>query len=305
MKKSLLVFPPMIGLLFIAGVAWAIFCPQCGKESPDDAKFCIKCGKRLPVERTDGKAADEAALVHEQAHKLIDMSPIPAGKFWMGSAKGKGPRVERPRHEVYLDAFYIDKYEVTNSKYAECIKKGACKKPSAWYICATGWSKYPSNWPTGGNNHPAVCVDWKAATSYCEWIGKRLPTEAEWEKAARGGTDTQYSFGDSKDDLGDYAWYDKNSDSKAHPVGQKKPNPYGLYDMHGNVFEWVADGYKRGYYKDSPKKNPTGPAKKRFPVYRGGSWADPAHEARSPARSRRTKVWQSSAFGFRCAVSAP
>ena len=116
------------------------------------------------------------------------------------------------------------------------------------------------------DEHPVVNVSWNDALAFCRWLSKkegkicRLPTEAEWEYACRAGSTTRYCFGDDASDLGEYAWYGANSDRKTHPVGTKKPNAWGLYDMHGNAWEWCADGYDAEYYEKSPTDDPTGPA---------------------------------------------
>jgi formylglycine-generating enzyme required for sulfatase activity len=155
----------------------------------------------------------------------------------------------------------------------------------------------------GRQGFPALCMFHHAAIEYCRWLsvktGKiyRLPTEAEWEYACRAGTTTAYSFGDDPAKLGDYAWYLENADAKPHPVGKKKPNPWGLYDMHGNVCEWVIDHYDKDYYKSfkpgtlalSPVVIPT---EKKFPhVARGGSWDDDATGLRSAVRKASHREW--------------
>lgn len=150
---------------------------------------------------------------------------IPAGEFQMETYKDNGAPAGSPR-TVELDAYNIYRTEVTAGEYryfAEETGRASIKQP---------------NWSTA--RHPVVNVEWEDADAYCKWAGGRLPTEEEWEKAARGGADTKYSFGDEASALGDYAWYDENSGGQARPAGGKRPNQYGLYDMHGNVWEWVS-----------------------------------------------------------------
>jgi formylglycine-generating enzyme required for sulfatase activity len=259
-----------------------------------------------------------------------EVALVPAGYFWMGSLGKEGSPDERPRHRVYLDSFYMDRYEVSVGKYRMCVDAGKCFAPRTGVGC---------NWhnPERGENYPVNCVDWTQATSYCSWAGKRLPTEAEWEKASRGGADTKYSFGDNDSALVEHAWFGKNSGMRdypgrfvagrylhlkkyvntygglSHPVGEKKPNQFGLYDMYGNVWEWVADWYDENYYRSAPERNPQGPAvgtQHRFTapgwqgmrrVIRGGSWY---HDPSSSRRwGFRPSMWYD-IIGFRCACSA-
>ncbi|MDD5627942.1 MAG: formylglycine-generating enzyme family protein [Elusimicrobia bacterium] len=216
------------------------------------------------------------------------MARIPAGEFWMGSPQGVGGSDEHPRHKVYLDAFDMDRTPVTVAQYREFSR-------------AAGRAMR-EQFPHTGDGHPVVNVGWDDAEAYCRWAGKRLPTEAEWEKAARGGTDTAYSFGDDERGLGDHAWYDANSGNWPHPVGQKKPNPYGLYDMAGDVWEWVSDWYDPDYYRISPGRNPQGPPTGAQHARRGGSWDNDAYRCRPASRGFLPgPIQRNSNWGFRCA----
>jgi len=212
---------------------------------------------------------------------------VPAGTFSMGDATYAGPV-----HSVYLDAFYIDKYEVTLAQYDA-------------FCDATGRTK-PSDYGYGRGNRPASYISWNDSKAFCEWAGKRLPTEAEWERACRAGTNTAYSFGDDPGLLGTYAWYFSNSGSMTHPVGEKTPNALGLYDMHGNVWEWVADWYDGSYYSVSPLNNPPGPSSGTYKVLRGGAWNYGGYGGyvdylRSGYRSYGGPGDSYSFFGCRCA----
>ncbi len=232
-----------------------------------------------------------------------DMVLIPAGEFQMGSANGE--RDEKPVHTVYLDAFYIDTYEVTVGEYKQFVE-------------ATGHRPLPESFsrtsPT--DRHPVVEVSWHDAMAYAQWAGKRLPTETEWEKAARGGLISQdYPWGDTIDTS--KANYDKNTKSGTHnvrttPVGMYPANGYGLYDMSGNVAEWCLDTYQRKFYTNGGQRNPIAGAEnvqqaiaeadlsKAKRVVRGGSWSFNAKSVRVANRLAEKPSLLSSDVGFRC-----
>jgi len=219
------------------------------------------------------------------------MAWIPAGEFTMGSPEGEGSPNERPSHKVVLAAYLLDRYEVSAGQYkafADAARRKLIKPV-----------------PPGKENLPAVHVNWHDARAYCASLGKRLPTEAEWEYAARGGESGKYCFGNEEARLGEYAWFWSNSGKQLHPVGLKKPNAYGLYDMHGNALEWTADWYSADYYELSPLINPEGPAEGEEKVVRGGSAFVSAGLCRSAARMRSTPDTAYSGRGFRCAASIP
>ena len=171
---------------------------------------------------------------------------IPAGEF---------TTADNPRKRVYLDAYYIDMYEVTVSQYKKFCEDTGRTMPAAppW-----GWH----------DDQPMVNVSWEEANAYAQHYGMRLPTAAEWEKAARAGAQTRYCFGNGEQDLSDYAWYSINSGGQPHQVGARKPNALGLYDMHGNVEEWCSDLYSFINRDNNPGNPPTG----QYPQLRGGSW---------------------------------
>jgi len=221
---------------------------------------------------------------------LTDMALIPGGEFVMGSAEEEGSVNEHPSHKVFLSPYYMDKYEVTAARYKS-------------FAAAAGKEVRRQPFPDK-ENCPVVYVHWYEASAFCEYYGKRLPTEAEWEMAARGGSDGKYCFGSDAGGLGEYAWYWSNSGKKIHPVGQKKPNDYGLYDMHGNVLEWTADWSGAGYYAVSPGKNPAGPEKGEDKVVRGGSAYATADMCRSAHRMKSSPYTPYSGKGFRCAAPA-
>ena len=210
---------------------------------------------------------------------------IPAGEFWMGSPDGEGHDDERPRHRVSLAGFFLDQHPVTAGQFA--------------VFCRRTRRPLPEQPPWGADDHPVVNVSWDDARAYCAWAGGRLPTEAQWERAARGGTQTRYYFGDDERLLGEYAWFRGNSGGQTQPVARKAPNPWGLYDMHGNVWEWVADWYAPGYYEISPPADPRGPETGRFRVLRGGSWSLFDVLCRSAARNRLLPRLRGLNLGFR------
>ncbi len=215
------------------------------------------------------------------------MSRITRGSFMMGSeiTDEKAFGDERPRHPVKTSTYLIDKREVTNREYQICVEAGACR-PSA-YADNDKWNK---------PDHPVVGVSWKDARAYCRFKGARLPTEAQWERAARGGAEVP-----QPPDIDNRAWLDSNSGYRTHPSGLKNPNPYGLYDMLGNVWEWCADYYGENYYLVSGERNPEGPKRKGMRVIRGGGFGTREQDARFALRMWRKSGAGAVNIGFRCA----
>ncbi len=230
---------------------------------------------------------------------------IPAGEFWMGCSANVDTECgdeEKPGREVYLDAFVIDKTEVTVKQYGRCVQAGRCKKPKSM-------GKY-CNWKKSGRGrHPINGVDWNDAKAYCEWAGKRLPTEAEWEKAARGTDKRMYPWGNQEASCA-YAVMDDGEKGCGKdltwPVCSKEKgnSSYGLCDMAGNVWEWVADRYGKDYYSSGPGRNPSGPGRGKRRVLRGGSWNNFPVNVRSSFRYRRFPIGRYHDIGFRCSRSA-
>ena len=239
----------------------------------------------------------------------VAMVYLRGGSFTMGDAKGA---VDEKPHRVSVDAFYIDKHEVTQESYRKLI--------------GSDYSRWRSS------QAPTEQVTWAAAAKYCNarsraegltpcydtttWKcnfaanGYRLPTEAEWEYAARAGTTSRHFFGDSASALRNFAWTKENSGGRPREVGKKLANPWGLYDIYGNVAEWCNDFYAVDYYQGSPAKNPRGPASGDKRVVRGGSWNSRAPECRSSYRSSENPAYSDicigyyDVYGFRCVRSA-
>lgn len=228
----------------------------------------------------------------------VPMVNIPAGSFIRGSSEGAGRADEMPRTKIFLNAFSIDKYEVTNSRYLAFIAATGHKEPFNVYAEGS-LSTAP-----GIENLPVVEVTWHDAADYCQWVGKRLPTEAEWEKAARGTDGRIYPWGDEEPSPlhanYDREWADKNT---LKPVGSmpRGASPYGVHDMSGNAREWVQDWYDKDYYQQAPKRNPKGPDKSLLKVIRGGGWRSFDSDIRAAARGKGGFALKTHGTGFRCA----
>lgn len=275
-----------------------------------------------PVHAVDHAEAADAASMRAYRETIpgtdgaFDMLPIPAGTFRMGAPRGerRSTKSERPVRDVAISPFWMARCEVRWDEFREFQMRldqarvadgkserapqddwaDAVSRPTPPYV--------PMDFGMGVEGYPAVCMTQFAAKQYTKWLtmktGRfyRLPTEAEWEYACRAGTDTAYSFGDDADELGEYAWFVENADDTTHPVGAKKPNPWGLHDMHGNVAEWVldaydADGYPRGGAE--PLADPFARPKEEYPrVVRGGSWDDDPHRLRSASRRGSSESWK-------------
>ena len=263
------------------------------------------------------RAADMKPYTQKIEHtdSEFDMVPIPGGEFKMGSPDSEADRNadEGPVHRVKIEPFWMGKHEVTWDEYdvwsfnldiqRRKLRKMAENERDKLSAVVTRPTKPYTDmtFDMGHTGYPAICMTQLAAKMYCKWLSAktgryyRLPTEAEWEYACRAGTTTAYSFGDSAEKLADYAWYYDNADEAYHKVGLKKPNPWGLYDMHGNVAEWVLDQYDAKFYA---RDTTTGGLvlsvpKSLYPrVVRGGSWDDDPDRLRSAARTFSEKEWK-------------
>lgn len=229
----------------------------------------------------------------------VPMVTIPAGEFLMGNPEGKGRADEWPQRSVYLDAFAIDQVEVTNERYMAFVTTTGHRTPPNPY--GTG----PLSSIKGIEQLPVVQTTWYDAKAYCSWAKKRLPTEAEWEKAARGTDGRLFPWGNEPATLKranfDREWEDEKT---LYPVGSLPDgdSPYGVKDMAGNAREWVSDWYDPDYYKHAPNLNPQGPDKKGVVrSIRGGSWHSPVADITTSARGRGGFALQTHGTGFRCA----
>jgi formylglycine-generating enzyme required for sulfatase activity len=263
---------------------------------------------------------------------------VPAGEFLMGSADSDSnvKRDEKPQHKVMLDAYWVDRTEVTNAMFARFVEATSYKtdaekarQASVYYENMKSWKETagadwqhprgPSSNLTGLDTYPVVAVSWNDAAAYCQWAGRRLPTEAEWEKAARGPDGRKYPWGDiwdvqmarrvnfaDRNLISDMA--DNNADdgykftapAGSYPAGASR---YDALDMAGNVWEWVRDWYEEQYYDRSPVENPTGPAAGQLRALRGGSWGDPQSQVRVAVRGWNIPDFGIGYLGFRCARS--
>jgi formylglycine-generating enzyme required for sulfatase activity len=228
----------------------------------------------------------------------VVMVLVEEGNFSMGSNNGDAD--EKPIQSVYLDAYYIDKFEVTNALYQACVNAGACKPP----VNAGSFTRSSYYGNAQYNDYPVVYVDWNMANAYCQWREARLPTEAQWEKAARGTDERTYPWGRGIDcQKANYqGCINGTSKTGAYESGKSL---YGVYDMAGNVWEWVADWYSAEYYRSSPPFNPLGPDAGRARVLRGGSWNRDPYNLRASNRLNYAPSYNNFDAGFRCSSSVP
>jgi formylglycine-generating enzyme required for sulfatase activity len=218
------------------------------------------------------------------------MVVVPAGAFMMGSSDGKD---EQPIRKVTFESrLAVSRFEVTFEEWDACVARRACTFRSG-----------DDSW--GRGRQPVINISWDDARTYSGWLAKetgkpyRLLTEAEWEYAARAGAASRFSFGDDAAELGRHAWFERNSATSAHPVGEKEPNAFGLYDMHGNVWEWVEDCYRPGYGGAPADGSAVAAGACGSRVLRGGSWVDGPEALRSTYRSRSYPASRSYLIGLR------
>lgn len=279
--------------------------PSCSHLSPDNAIFMKKhrylkaclifisfgfftcCASHSPMPVISKNIGDGFPPSYTDAVTGIEFIRLLSGTFTMGSPDDEAGRDkdEGPAHLVSLDAFYIGKYEVTQAQWEKIMGKNRST--------------------TGPSDLPVVNISWFDVHDFLTRLNKksniqyRLPTEAEWEYACRAGSQTAFSSGNDELSLKEYAWFDADSGGERHPVGIKKPNQWGLYDIHGNVCEWVGDG-RRGYLQRQ-ENNPVGPSSQTKGIHKGGCWLYPANLCRSANRNSTDKAYRTHIIGFRLA----
>lgn len=272
------------GCLFVGCAAH----PPCAPCGPTDcyqnaAAQPSTPARPSPVAKPDGGPVAEG------------MVRVPAGEFLRGSKNGVGLKDEWPQRSIFLDAFDIDRTEVSVAAYQACEKAGACQAPAC-----TEDGDAPESRP----NHPVVCVTWEAAKTFCAWAGKRLPTEAEWEKAARGSDGATYPWGEGEPSCSRANYVDCGNERQAVDALPDGKSPYGALNMAGNVYEWVGDWHHAEYYALSPAKNPPGPWSGGKKVVRGGAFSYGAGELNAHGRTYDRPVKAYDQVGFRCAKTA-
>jgi len=278
----------------------------CERKTPDaQASVTSATSATSAVPSAGAKESSPANPTSADAPGMVRMA---GGKFLMGDKD----EVDAPLHEVVVSSFLMDTHLVTQEQFQKLM--GA--NPSRWKgeknpVEQLRWSdavKFCNKRSEAEGLQP--CYDLKTLQCNFEATGYRLPTEAEWEYACRAGTATAYFFGNDPGKLGDYAWFEKNSGGHPRPVAQKQPNPWGLYDMVGNVWEWCNDFYKVDYYQGAPRENPRGPAEGQNKVLRGGAWRFSGDNCRSGYRYNENPgsadvCFGYDIYGFRCVRIAP
>ncbi|MCS7017776.1 MAG: SUMF1/EgtB/PvdO family nonheme iron enzyme [Cytophagales bacterium] len=285
-------------LLFVVILAFLLVSPALGQK------------KKKKLETGVHQAYTETIPGTQLSFRMV---PIPAGKFLMGSPASEPNRRddEGPQHEVHIEPFWMSEFEITWDLYDAFVNKETNGSMNPEFVKgafagnklvdAVALPSQPyvdMSFGMGKRGFPAINMTQYAALAFCQWLTAqtghfyRLPTEAEWEYACRAGSTTAYHFGDDVSKLGEYAWFYDNSNGAYHPVGQKKPNAWGLYDMHGNVAEWVLDQYVPDAYAKKGTQ-PYLPAEQLYPiVVRGGSWDDDPDRLRSAARRGSAPEWK-------------
>lgn len=296
----------VFGILFVS-----LFVISCGNDQntiPDDA-VADNTVDNVQTDETNDLEVSDSDLVIEGPDDIGAMVNVPAGEFMMGcndAVDSDCDSDENPYHAVTLGAYKIGKYEVTVGEYQKCVTDGACNNDNINELHYIGNAQelQCNLGADGKEKHPMQCVTWYGAKAYCEWKGKRLPTEAEWEKAARGTDGQKYPWGNEPTVSCDYAVVSDDNvggdgcgNNGTMPVGSKESgkSPYGAYDMAGNVYEWASDWYGADYYSSSPTNDPAGPDTGDLRVLRGASWGEVSSVTRFRTSSR---FWHSPSYTF-------
>ena len=250
-----------------------------------------------PPQETEDSASSEVETTAHEEPVAEEMITIPAGPFVRGTSSGGFD--EQPQRTIDLDTFSIDRHEVTNHQYQQFIVATGHRKAGPPSRYAKSISKMR------GPNQPVVYVSWDDANAYCRWKGKRLPTEAEWEKAMRGTDGRLWPWGNEEKPHGANWARVQDGHEVSAPVGtfQSDQSPYGVMDGAGNVMEWVADWYQEAYYKDAPARDPPSPEFGTYRVMRGGGYATTGGDVRITSRSKMVPDFRDEMIGFRCAIS--
>jgi formylglycine-generating enzyme required for sulfatase activity len=252
-------------------------------------------GKRQPgsITKSTNMSLLPAEFIGQDGAPMV---LIPSGEFTMGSDNGDTD--EQPVHRVFLDSYYIDRFEVTNGRFAKFVEAIHSEPP---------WGFEDRETPIVHADQPVRWVNWMEAIGYCLWVGKRLPTEAEWEKAARGTDGRIYPWGNDPPTPAQAVFGLKEGAETVSPIGNRKKgqSPYGIHDLAGNLYEWTTDWYDEEYYKKIPAINPQGPAEGTAKVQRGGSYINTPYRLRSSFRTKGDPTEHEPNVGFRCAQDVP
>lgn len=282
-------------------------------EATGNCESALRLYRRVDVANLPDDEQAEAGERIEKGIKECDRPPhdmvlVPGGTFDMGSTRGDAD--EGPVHEVRLAPYFLDRTEVPVARFTRCVEAGVCSRES---FLTNADKPYCNFGKVQREQFPMNCVDWQAASAYCAWVGKRLPTEAEWERAARGPDGRTYPWGEDaptcgfavmKGDADDGCGEDRTWEVASRPRGVSE---YGIFDLAGNVWEWVQDWYDPDYYRESSPSSPTGPETGERRVMRGGSWLSDAagRSLRSANRDHDLPTYRGNGVGFRCARTAP
>jgi len=285
-------------LAFVAFVLMLVFFGYAMIQSRASSRLAAQVASQ-PAATVQTAQWDYSRLRITKGEDGIEMVLVPAGPFLMGSPPVEGDQDEMPQRGAYVDAFWMDLYEVTFRQYAPFVSATGAPKPVI-PVLQDDPAKLMSP------EQPVVAVSWTQAGDYCRWLGKRLPTEAEWEKAARGDRGAKWPWGPTfgpglANIQGEDDGFRYTARPGSFPGGR---SAYGLYDMAGNVAEWVADWYDQKYYLGAPFESPSGPTTGKHRVYRGGSWNDTPSDVRTAKRFAAAPHQTSAVIGFRCAKDA-